>query len=1402
MSISIDSNAPYTTAFSPDLAANAVYLTATDVILGEVLAIVYRSPHSNPDKLSVILLGHHGTSGYVNMTLDASSRYFGACRGLAPSHYSSMVRRALAIAVLRTYSTMDRPLLEFLVESATQLPFQEGLHLYDEAAAGALGSAFHLLFGKLPGDVGTRVIDSGVLEAKQIHTGVVDVVYRDSDETIDQDNELVYSLGTQLEQLFNPLTEYSPEPTEQIYTPPTNSLDTLEDDPAEAQAVCEELYMVQSHLRNDLIDFHQNFLVPLRIAVLRGQIPELTIARLNSIFPPTIDEVLRINNLFYNALQTALPYGSFEVLRACGITLPYFYRALMRHEAATRDFSSAVTTQIPELQERIEQYSPQRVDSIIRSSLNLAKLKLLLDRIVASQNWPEDKVAIAEELYGVASATIDSFGRAPEPANYDRRTLTPSGKLLSEIATGWPSELEYGWMVNRRVVAIFDGIDLLESNKARQQLHHIIILFTDMLLILQPEQPIPMTSISGLRIPYVGDMLMHSLLNQVPLDHNLPPLRVLAWSPILNVFFSSFCNGRSLQINTIPDPFRIGKTNTTDKNMFDKIYRLSQPDQNANKLVEILAKTKIANKIQDLHIFRFSTDESPDLSVYATVHEINHYELEENKFPISVFINQPVDNFVLEEYGLLGAIGIKFAPDCQVRVTVVSNLNYTSEKLLNYQEYKNYVVGEICYLLTLSLSSQNSSALESITSTNLNVSRKLISWAQMPPDTHVKTHRRHPNMSRDLRRVSAMQPLDTVDEEDNNSVHTVIHKKNAASKPQASTQISSPTNDRSSGRSLPRSPNMSLQHATSEQSIPELTTPGPGPARLRKKQNFTVYRKPSGARSNRTLANRPSIASYGTVGSYESNNREDETAIIYSYGGDESEASRGDSMDNQSWVSMNSEDAEQRDVDEWFAQLDVKDDASLSTSLSDPDSNEFLNEHSRTASESSQATQEPIQIGCFLDENASNLYNMHSDTRYAPVHSREGSEASDVSFSSEYSEPHQSIGHDPTRVLDSSSSQETFSTSSHSHSLSETSQHTVRTTATGTSRMSRASEDFGWLVDYIGKAGSSDNELQVPQSTSDLGDTSAITTTNARLEFADRSVHISDSNYRLYPSLRDSSIMELSSFLRSSDTSRSLDMLANLEEPDDSRYLGSNEPTPTLPQSSPPTRSRVNSPTFQQPSPRIGRFSSNRTPRLSQTTTTPRTHHANGGVDKDIVPADVVPTDDLTPNLSRTTVEGPTEEAHPVRSVKNKDLSTPVTVNNVTSRIPDSNTFQRFQQLVAGSSLNTLQLATVSVELDDLIDKAQSPVVKRELKGIKLRMTEIYNQTHNFARNYNSSQVAAISQLIPKEKSIRAYIASMVWILISFGYLDAAGQVLEVESRRRLMLVEALGFDKPIGLWG
>lgn len=702
---------------------DAVYLSGSDALLGPLLAIVYREKPDSPT-LSTILIGRHGVSESVNMTISPKSRFYGACLNLPQDQRSSMVRKAVAIACLRTFSNMELALKSYL----TFYSQETQLFDWDETTAGTVASQMVPATGHFPSDIGNAVIDSGALHPKFIKSAVIDIIYQDSQATNDLNNELVYLFGHQLEHLFDPLAEYSPEPTEMLYTPPSYPAMRRPSDNQTVLNVCDELFSVQSNFTTDLLNLLQDYLIPLRVKVLGGEMPGVNMRKLNMIFPPTIDEIVRVNNILYEALDQALPYGSYEVVKACGISIPYFYKACMRHEAATRNFSSNLRDNVDIIKIRgHSRFTINRIESIIHCSLHLTKIKMVLDRLVKIVHWREDELGNVDEFYQSAVGTIDSFGRESFISPYDNRIFTHTGKLLVEISKGWPKELEYGW-INRRVVTIFDAVDVM----GQKEIFNVVFIFTDSIVVIKPSEAVGIVSDSGIHKPSIADMLMHSMINSVPLP-KLPELNVVGWAPIEDVFMAEYGGPQNLAMYVTGAGFCIG-----NKATHLQLYKLIRPDASASAIVNYISKAKIMNKTQPFHLF---LNQQLEFSTFGTVQEYQGYRNEARKSPIAVFANMNIPDNVLDKHDLIACIGTRAYGHNHIAITVISKLAYKYQDVVSKGDFSGAISSQVSRIYSLYFASSNPFATEMIIQNNTALANYLIDYATTRNNIRKKSHR-------------------------------------------------------------------------------------------------------------------------------------------------------------------------------------------------------------------------------------------------------------------------------------------------------------------------------------------------------------------------------------------------------------------------------------------------------------------------------------------------------------------------------------------------------------------------------------------------------------------------------------------------------------------------------------
>lgn len=780
---------------------SAAYFHVYNSVLGDVFAMVFNNNFDEKKKneeksknntLSTFIISKHGCSVHPNIHISQDSKYYPAIENLNLDLKSSKVRKALAVALLKTFADLDDGITGVLYKQAH---LSNKTFDWDETQAGLLASEMTLIDTKAPSEVGNYLYELGYL-TQNLSTAsyVVDVIYtdeQDNDTLAEQNNALAFLLGKQLEQLFDPLSEYSPEPTEKAYKPPLDdSTICIEEDNILIRSICSELITVQTNYTVLLVQFLQNFVVPLRIQVLEGKLPGFTTAKLNQIFPPTIDEVTRINCIFLDMLKLAQPYGSYEILKACGTTIPYFYKAQMRHEAAIKNFYNNYTNFVSQMnaikRSDLITLDQRTVQTSVYSSLNLVKIQLIIQRLVKNKDWPDELKENVSLYLNSCDNTISSFAN-DKLTPYNGRIFTPTGKILAEIAKGWPSELQYGWLT-RRVVAVFDAVDILVENVKNRS---VIIVFSDHALFLtiddddyyaerwkdadsfKKSNSISEDFISNsIHKPSVSDILIHSLTNETPLTQ-LPRMSVKYWANINDLHALYFTSSINAYDSKEPAS-HIRFFNEKDPS-FTGIYQL---DKVSGKYVtEVLARSKILNKTQSFHLFCGSisnndlndsdhtvenninhddktntTADNLDLSsitkrVYYTAHESSTYDKEDTKSPFIVLFNRKYDSKILDEFNVYSFITLNFINENTVRIEGLSRCKIDGlehEKLL-YDVNVDVLSVSLSLILTelfsTHMSLYNPMMLDYLLANNGNVNSQAFTVLNIPTETMAKEKR-------------------------------------------------------------------------------------------------------------------------------------------------------------------------------------------------------------------------------------------------------------------------------------------------------------------------------------------------------------------------------------------------------------------------------------------------------------------------------------------------------------------------------------------------------------------------------------------------------------------------------------------------------------------------------------
>ena len=626
--------------FNKILTDSTVYYNDDKLLWGPFLIIIFKDPDTK--NISSLTLDKLGLTVFPCIDITNNSKYYSAIENLPQNEQNSNVKKTLAVSLLQKFAQLSNDQIQII---APKYPLKFD---YDQTYSGELASKCQLFTSLTPQKLGNKLKDVGFFSSnRSIKSVLLDVVYENNETYIDANNRLVFHLGEQLEQLFNPITEYSPEQTEFNYKPPDDE-SSIEDDGPLIKAIISELLQFQSNFTYNLVDFLQKVLITLRVRVLNEEIDGLSTVKLNRLFPPTIDEVTRINCIFLDSLKAAAPYGSLEILKACSLTIPYFYKAYTRHEAATKNFSKDIKLFLRNFRDILPEnntYTELKLETIIKGPQEkLIKLKLIIDRLYQNKKkWSSDKNRIlAEKEYTNIIDVIDSFGKLDKPlSSYDTRVFTPSGKILTELAKGWPVELQYKWL-KRRVVGVYDIIETSKSDN-----RYILVIFSDYIVFLSIIDFEKYYTSDGVHKPFIADILMNSLINEVPLPPKIPKLKVDKYSYIDNVFVSVF-DENFLRFDSIK----------SDESFSVTCQLANSGSVSVSYVSDLITKAKILEKDTAFHLFKVIEN---DITMYSTAHELDTYNKERIKSPFALFLNIKPDSSFLTTHKLQLAIFAEFS---------------------------------------------------------------------------------------------------------------------------------------------------------------------------------------------------------------------------------------------------------------------------------------------------------------------------------------------------------------------------------------------------------------------------------------------------------------------------------------------------------------------------------------------------------------------------------------------------------------------------------------------------------------------------------------------------------------------------------------------------------------------
>lgn len=693
------------------------------------------------EKLYSIMVDKFGLYWSDELDITKKSQYRPAMDNLASIYKNSNAHKAIAVTLLQRFPKLTQEHLDVI-------GYDSQIMEYDPVHVGDLANTCQVVS---PNQLSMENFVQGlahfsIYNTRKVSTMMIDVVYENSNEKLlEQNNKLVYYLGTQLEQLFNPVTEYSPEPTEYSYKPPDNQAANQFEDSDLVKNICKELLTFQANFTFNLVEFLQNFLINLRIKVINNEIEGLSTVKLNRLFPPTIDEVTRINCIFLDSLKLASDFGALEILKACSVTFPYFYKAYTRHEAATKNFHKDVRLFLAKFDHIIplkDKYTAMNLETIITGPQEkLTKLKLFIERLWKSQEWNTKCLQEAERYYKNIIDVIDSFGNLKKPlGSYSTRVFTPSGKILTELAKGWPVELQYKWL-KRRVVGVFDveyvTNDHVGSSNVAQKERKLLVIFSDYLVFMNILGSASYYDDSATKKLLISDILMNSLINEVPIPSKIPKLEVDKYCYINNVLCSILDHGQTSRL-------RIDNIDTNSEKSFSVYCNFPVQSVTPSHVAELITKAKILEKDTSFHLFR-SVDTQSDVTIYSIAHESESYKHEKTKSKVAIFLNIPASHQILHENSLMIAGFVNYEEDTErIGIRFLTSINSDEEKenciQIQPQDLIANLISKIADEFPNYYASWKSPIVESLFDINLDIMKQIIRAPAMSSNIPMISH--------------------------------------------------------------------------------------------------------------------------------------------------------------------------------------------------------------------------------------------------------------------------------------------------------------------------------------------------------------------------------------------------------------------------------------------------------------------------------------------------------------------------------------------------------------------------------------------------------------------------------------------------------------------------------------
>ena len=450
---------------------------ATDFVLGPTLAF-YRRYTGEEDGCSYIeahLLSQAGFQSYPKLAFDSSSPLYTVVYHLPTVKQQSEVYRALAIALLKYFSDLAKPVKEAILKAKSNAaPAGQGQAVaFDEMHAGDLAARLlELQSDTLAGDLRSALTERFVSSID------VDVVLRTNNGEEVSPDDLPENVERFIENLGEPtdltFAKLKRSASRAANPRPKEKTDEL------IERELEELRQTEENYVAKLQQLMDEVVKPLkaRAASKQGDLWQLT-REIDALFPTCLARIAELNQAFLEDIKT----GDIEaVASACESRFPDFKQPYQEYLRANADFPQLIARlqnkdKNGSFTRKLQQTGEQKLRSLIIEPVQrLPRYSLLIDNII--DLLPKDHPSLV--ALNNARDVISEICNLQTSGKDERSNST---KRLQSIIITWPMALR----PKGRLIAAFDVLEILPpyNNSTSDNFSSVVLLFPDCVVFLR-----------------------------------------------------------------------------------------------------------------------------------------------------------------------------------------------------------------------------------------------------------------------------------------------------------------------------------------------------------------------------------------------------------------------------------------------------------------------------------------------------------------------------------------------------------------------------------------------------------------------------------------------------------------------------------------------------------------------------------------------------------------------------------------------------------------------------------------------------------------------------------------------------------------------------------------------------